>query len=424
MALLNLDLLGNSSHTINDQNADADNTVNITALGSSELIVDGVAADVDSIAGVEVGAQPTFTATNGGEMNIDQGLLNVGILNNTTFKVDGNSSMSLESSSVSALDGLNALNVEFTGEQPGTFTYDKPDLGVLSTVDFNVTGAKAGDQFQLAGGDTWELDKTDPVLGIGGEEAYRDGALHLKHEAGALGGVVGTNVNAKINMTQQQYNDWVNGRSDSEINQDLADNGFTFPGDPVCFAAGTMIATPEGETSVETLTIGDSILTASGETVAVKWIGRQSLRPVAAGEKFQAVRVTQGALGDNTPSQDLTLTAGHGLIIDDLVINAGVLVNHDTIRFVSAQELPAIVTYYHVETDSHEVIIANGTPAETYVDYIDRQAFDNYAEYVALYGNETRIVEMPRHRIASRRLLPLSIRQQLNIEDSLEALTA
>ncbi|MBF7052347.1 Hint domain-containing protein [Halomonas sp. KAO] len=412
MALLDLDLLENSSHTINDQNADDNNTVNITALGSSELIVDGVAADVNSIAGVQTGAQPTFTATNGGEMNIDQGLLNVGLLNNTTFKVDGNSSMNLESSTVSALDGLNALNVEFTGEQPGTFTYDKPDLGVLSTVNFNVNGAKAGDQFQLAGGDTWELDD-----GLA-TDAYRDGALHLK--GGGLGALQ-TRVNAKINMTQQEYNDWVNGRSNSDINNDLANEGFTFPGEPVCFAAGTLIATPEGETTVETLAIGDSILTASGETVAVKWIGRQSLRPVAAGEKFQAVRVSQGALGDNIPSQDLTLTAGHGLIIDDLVINAGVLVNHDTIRFVPSQELPAIVTYYHVETENHEVIIANGTPAETYVDYIDRQAFDNYAEYVALYGNETRIVEMPRHRIASRRLLPLSVRQQLNIEDALYA---
>lgn len=423
MAILDLDLGGNSSHTINSENADETNTVNISALGSSELTVDGVEATIQSILGVEPGAQPTFAATNGGTMNIDQGLLNVGVLNNTTFKVDGNSSMNLESSSVSALDGLNALNVEFTGEQPGTFTYDKPDLGVLSTVNFDVTGAKAGDQFQLGGGDTWELDTSNQGSLLNPDyTAYYDGALHLK-SGGA--GVLVTRVNAKINMTQQEYDDWVNGRSDSEINDDLAENGFTFPGDPVCFAAGTMIATPNGDVAVETLSIGDSILTASGETIAVKWIGRQSLRPVAAGEKFQAVRISQGALGDNLPNQDLTVTAGHGLIIDDLVINAGVLVNNSSIRFVPSNELPAVVTYYHVETENHEVIIANGTAAETYVDYIDRKAFDNYAEYVALYGNEARIVEMPRHRISSRRLLPLAVRQRLGIEDHLtQKLTA
>lgn len=415
MAVLNLDLLEDSSHTINASNADETNEVNITALGSSELIVDGVAADVNSIAGVEAGAKPTFAATNGGEMNIDQGLLNVGVLNDTTFRVDGDSAINMSASEVSALDGLNAMNVEFAGEQPGSFTYDKPDLGVLSSVDFDVSGAKAGDQFQLGGGDTLELDQGSS---LNPQDAFRDGGLNLK---GGGAGVAQTSVNAKINMTQDEYNDWVNDRSASEINDDLASNGFTFPGDPVCFAAGTLIATPEGETAVETLAIGDAILTASGDTVAVKWIGRQSLRPAAASDKLQTVRVRQGALGEGLPYEDLTLTAGHGLIIDDLVINAGALVNGSSIDYVPAAELPATVTYYHVETDSHEVILANGTAAETYVDYVDRKAFDNYAEYVELYGHETRIVEMPRHRISSRRLLPLAVRQRLSIEDALYA---
>ncbi len=415
MALLDLNLLENNSHTINSSNADETNVVNITALGSSELIVDGVSADVKSVAGVEAGAKPTFTATNGGEMNIDQGLLNVGVLNDTTFRVDGNSSMNMDASSISALDGLNAMNVEFAGEQPGSFTYDKPGLGVLSSVDFNVNGAKAGDQFDLAGGDTLGLDKGTL---LNPQDAFRNGALHLK--GGGLG-VAQTSVNAKINMTQDEYNDWVDGRSEEEINTDLASNGFTFPGEPVCFAAGTMIATPEGETAVEKLTIGDNIVTASGETVAVKWIGRQSLRPLAASEKFRAVRVRRGALGHNLPRQDLTLTAGHGLIIDDLVINAGALVNDSTVAYVPASELPATVTYYHVETEHHEVILANGAAAETYIDYVDRKAFDNYAEYVKLYGHETRIVEMPRHRISSRRLLPLAVRRRLGIDDKLFA---
>nr|WP_298249141.1 Hint domain-containing protein [uncultured Halomonas sp.] len=412
---IDINLLDNGSQTINADNAnpDSNNLVEISAIGTGEreLIVDGVQADINSILDIKALAEPTFTATNGGELTLSQGLLNVTALSSTKFKVGGDSTINYDASTISALDGLNKYSVEFTDEAPGTFNYDPPTVGLLSGINFDVTGAKAGDQLNLSKGG-WELD--DGLF----TDAYRDNALHLK--GGGLG-VLKTSVTAKIPMTQQEYDDWVGGRSNREINNDLANEGFTFPGEPVCFAAGTLIATPEGETTVETLAIGDSILTASGETVAVKWIGRQSLRPVAAGEKFQAVRVAQGALGDNIPSQDLTLTAGHGLIIDDLVINAGVLVNHDTIRFVPSQELPAIVTYYHVETENHEVIIANGTPAETYVDYIDRQAFDNYAEYVALYGNETRIVEMPRHRIASRRLLPLSVRQQLNIEDALYA---
>nr|WP_300309528.1 Hint domain-containing protein [Halomonas sp.] len=185
----------------------------------------------------------------------------------------------------------------------------------------------------------------------------------------------------------------------------------------ICFAAGSMIATPNGEVAVETLSIGDRVMTASGEQVAVKWIGHQTFRPVASGnEKLRPVRISAGALEPGKPNRDLVLTASHGVIIDGLVINAGALVNHGSIDYVSWNELPDTVTYYHIETENHEVILANGTEAETYVDYIERKAFDNYDEYVALYGNETRIVEMPRHRISARRLLPLALRLRLGID--------
>ncbi|QEM81689.1 Hint domain-containing protein [Halomonas binhaiensis] len=186
---------------------------------------------------------------------------------------------------------------------------------------------------------------------------------------------------------------------------------------PVCFAAGSMIATPEGEVAVETLAIGDLVMTASGEQVAVKWVGHQTFRPVASSdENLQPVRISAGALETGKPNRDLVLTASHGVIIDGLVINAGALVNQGSIDFVAWNELPDTVTYYHIETENHEVILANGTEAETYIDYIERKAFDNYDEYVALYGTETRIVEMPHHRISARRLVPLALRQRLGIE--------
>jgi hypothetical protein len=46
---------------------------------------------------------------------------------------------------------------------------------------------------------------------------------------------------------------------------------------PVCFLAGTLIATPTGEVPVECLNIGDLVLTADGRAVPVKWIGRQTI---------------------------------------------------------------------------------------------------------------------------------------------------
>lgn len=182
----------------------------------------------------------------------------------------------------------------------------------------------------------------------------------------------------------------------------------------VCFAAGTPIATPEGERAVERLAIGDPVLTADGRIVPVTWIGRQSLhRLFTPPERFAPVRVTAGALGGGLPHSDLVLTADHALILDGLAICAGALVNGTTILRDPAESLPDQVTYYHVETEGHEVILAAGAPAETYVDYVARRAFDNHAEYLALYGAERTIPEMDLPRISAARLVPPALRARL-----------
>ncbi|MBH0236260.1 Hint domain-containing protein, partial [Methylobrevis albus] len=106
------------------------------------------------------------------------------------------------------------------------------------------------------------------------------------------------------------------------------------------------------------------------------------------------------ALGSGVPHTDLYLSADHGMIVDGLVVNAGALVNGDGIRFVSLSAMPKRFGYYHVETEAHDEILANGAPAETFVDYVGRKDFENYAEYLALYGSERLIPEMRRVRIS------------------------
>lgn len=182
-----------------------------------------------------------------------------------------------------------------------------------------------------------------------------------------------------------------------------------------CFAAGTNIATPEGDRAVETLAIGDLVLTADGRTVAVKWLGHQTIRKFLNGARIQPVRIRAGALGDGLPQRDLVVTGEHGMVIDGLVINAAALVNGNSIDWVPLAELGDIVTYYHVETEDHDVILAEGAPAETFIDYLDRRSFDNYAEYLALYGAERIIPEMDRPRISAARLVPASIRKRLGL---------
>ena len=181
----------------------------------------------------------------------------------------------------------------------------------------------------------------------------------------------------------------------------------------VCFAPGTLIATPEGERAVERLHIGDLIRTADGRSVPVKWIGRQTVQTFFAGERARPVRVAAGALGNGLPHSDLVITADHALILDGLAITAGALVNGTTITLDPLAALPDRVTYYHVETEGHEVILANGAAAETFVDYAGRKVFDNHADYVALYGDARTSVEMPLPRVVTARLVPPSIRARL-----------
>jgi hypothetical protein len=183
----------------------------------------------------------------------------------------------------------------------------------------------------------------------------------------------------------------------------------------LCFAPGTLIATPAGERPVETLAIGDAVLTADGRAVAVRWMGRQTVRTGLAGERARPVRVRAGALAPGVPHSDLVLTADHALILDGLAVNAGALVNGAGIAFVPLADLPPAVTYWHVETAAHDVVLANGAPAETFIDYVGRKAFDNHREYLDLYGCERIIPEMPAPRISSRRQLPAALAARLGI---------
>ncbi len=171
-----------------------------------------------------------------------------------------------------------------------------------------------------------------------------------------------------------------------------------------------MIATRNGELPIEDLNIGDTLITANGRETFVKWVGRQTVVKVFSGPRAAMVRISAGTLGTHT---DLIVTGDHGMIVDGCVINASALVNGHSITWVPFAELPERFTIYHVETEAHDVILANGAASETYLDVPGRQAFDNYQEYLDLYGDERAIAENPLPRISSRRLLPQKIQKML-----------
>ncbi len=143
----------------------------------------------------------------------------------------------------------------------------------------------------------------------------------------------------------------------------------------LCFLADTHIATPSGEVAVQQLAIGDAVVTASGATPRITWIGTGRVL-ATRGQRGPAtpVIVRKGALADNVPHRDLRITKGHSLFLDGALIPVEFLVNHRSIVWDDrAQE----VTIYHIELETHDVLLAEGAPAESYRDDGNRWLFRN-----------------------------------------------
>jgi hypothetical protein len=148
----------------------------------------------------------------------------------------------------------------------------------------------------------------------------------------------------------------------------------------ICFMAGTMIRTPEGERAFETIKRGDLVLTTDGVAKKVCWLGRQTVSSVFADPvRSWPIRIKAGALAENIPSRDLLLSPDHAVLIEGAMIHAGALVNGSSI--MRETRVPRSFNYYHVELDDHSLIFAENTPAETFIDNAERLAFDNWDEH-------------------------------------------
>jgi hypothetical protein len=83
------------------------------------------------------------------------------------------------------------------------------------------------------------------------------------------------------------------------------------------------------------------------------------------------VRIRRGAFGPGQPHRDLFLSPDHAVFAETVLIPVKHLINGDSIQQISANT----VTYFHVELARHGVIMAEGLPAETYLDTGDRACF-------------------------------------------------
>lgn len=154
----------------------------------------------------------------------------------------------------------------------------------------------------------------------------------------------------------------------------------------LCFASGTRILTARGAVPVEELAAGDQAVTASGAHRPVVWTGHRHVD--GGGETLGAdqspVRVRADAFGPGRPARDLRLSPGHPVLVGaDADGQGGVLVpimclvNGTSI----AREPAASVTYWHVELDAHDILLAEGLPAESFLDFGCRAFFEEASDH-------------------------------------------
>lgn len=132
-----------------------------------------------------------------------------------------------------------------------------------------------------------------------------------------------------------------------------------------CFAAGTMIATPQGEVPVECLRPGDLVLTADQGAQPVIRVEhhRYGAADLAARPLLCPVRIAAGALGNR---RALTVSRQHAMLLPgtDVLVRAVHLARWGDGRFRMALGHRRI-DYHHLSLHGHQIVYAEGAGAET-----------------------------------------------------------
>jgi len=84
------------------------------------------------------------------------------------------------------------------------------------------------------------------------------------------------------------------------------------------------------------------------------------------------VCVLAGAFGEGVPARDLLLSPDHAVFADGVLIPVMQLVNGTSIRKVRRDR----ISYWHVELDSHDVILAEGLAVESFLENGNRDSFE------------------------------------------------
>jgi hypothetical protein len=147
-----------------------------------------------------------------------------------------------------------------------------------------------------------------------------------------------------------------------------SDTGFVNVSSIPCFVAGTLISTDQGQRDVETLALGDLVLTKDDGLQPLRWIGQ---RTVAAQDNFAPIRINANTFGQH---DELMVSPEHRVLIKDnlaellfgeseVLVSAKDLVNDKSVT----RRVGGEVTYVHLMFDRHQVVYSAGLATESFL---------------------------------------------------------
>lgn len=364
----------NSGAVLSGSHVSAGGVINVQGGVVSSTVVDGGTLNIYTPTG---GTNNTTFTSNGGVVNLESGVKDTRtwtVSNNVTFNV-------LSGAAISTPTIKNGGTVDVVSG--GTIA----GQAVVSSGGTLVVNGTVGSNSILLSGDGANLvisGTTMPTNTISGWSPT-DTIELASIPAASVTSVTTTSTGITFYTANGNYALNVPGASTYGYNLSSDSNGGLIY--TTCFAEGTLIMTPDGEATVETLVPGTLVMTPKG-AMSVKWLGHRSItvssQPVP--EENWLVRIREGALADGVPSRDLLVTQEHCMVFEGKLVPARMLVNDVSIlidRTINSY------TYYHVELESHEAIWAENALTESYLDTGNRNQFDNHT-VTAIFGGSSK----------------------------------
>ncbi|MBT8417539.1 MAG: Hint domain-containing protein [Silicimonas sp.] len=143
----------------------------------------------------------------------------------------------------------------------------------------------------------------------------------------------------------------------------------TTPG-VICFASGTLLATPKGERPVDELRAGDLVVTADHGAQPILWAGKSDRHWPGCSPDDLPILIKADAIGGGLPVRDLVVSPQHKLLVPPADrCGAGVLApvkGMTALAGVRRMNGKRQITYHHILFGQHEIVFAEGIACESF----------------------------------------------------------